>query len=361
MKLMFMLLPLVYLGGNAYLYWKTLQALASFPLWIRVLASVLFWALAFALFISVGLRESSLPSWMMKTLYVSGSVWMVFLLYSVLLLVLYDVAGIFIHMKAPGLFYVLPVTCCILICGYVNYRNPEVRNIDLVLDRSLECEELTAVVVSDVHLGYGTGVKALRRYVELITSQNPDVVFIAGDLIDNSLEPLVREPFAELLNSINAPQGIYMVPGNHEFISGIEACERYLSSQTSIHLLRDSLVVLPNGLQIIGRDDRSNRERKPLENLMRNAASDRPVLVLDHQPYELALTDSLGVDIQLSGHTHDGQIWPLNLLVDRMYEQGHGYRKWNRSHIYVSSGLSLWGPPFRIGTDSDMAVLKIRK
>ena len=87
----------------------------------------------------------------------------------------------------------------------------------------------------------------------------------------------------------------------------------------------------------------------------RISGADRP----DHQPYDLAHADSLGIDLQISGHTHAGQIWPLTLIIDRMYEQGHGYRKWNHAHIYVSSGLSLWGPPFRIGSRSDLAVIDI--
>jgi predicted MPP superfamily phosphohydrolase len=81
--------------------------------------------------------------------------------------------------------------------------------------------------------------------------------------------------------------------------------------------------------------------------------------VLDHQPYHLAQADSLQVDLMICGHTHRGQVFPLNLMVDRMYEQSHGYRQWQHAHIWVSSGLSLWGPPFRIGTYSDLAVIEI--
>ena len=149
-----------------------------------------------------------------------------------------------------------------------------------------------------------------------------------------------------------------MVPGNHEYISSIEECEEYLA-KTPVTMLRDSVVTLPQGLQIVGRDDRSNSGRMSLEALLAKTDESKPVIVLDHQPYELALTDSLGADIQISGHTHAGQIWPLSILIDLMYEQAHGYRKWNHAHIYVSSGLSLWGPPFRIGTRSELGVIDL--
>lgn len=124
--------------------------------------------------------------------------------------------------------------------------------------------------------------------------------------------------------------------------------------------LKDEIAELPSGIQIIGRDDRSNTNRQPLDILMARADSARPVVVLDHQPFNLAEADAAGVDLQVSGHTHNGQIWPLNMLVGWIFEQGHGYRKWSHAHIYVSSGLSLWGPPFRIGTKSDLAVMRIR-
>ena len=102
-----------------------------------------------------------------------------------------------------------------------------------------------------------------------------------------------------------------------------------------------------------------NRRRQPIAELLKKADSSKPCLLLDHQPYEVTKKDSLGIDIQFSGHTHHGQVWPLSMLVENMYEQSHGYRKWTNSHVYVSSGLSLWGPPFRIGTDSDMAVMTV--
>lgn len=360
MKLLMMIIPLVYIAGNGYLYWRTLQAMTGLPVWAKVTASVLFWVAAFSLFAAIGMREVRMPEGIMKAMFVTGSVWMVFLLYSVLLLALFDIIRLFVPALGPSLFYAFPLTCCLLLYGYVNYRNPKVEHIVINLEKEFEGGEFTAVAISDVHLGYGTGPKALQRYVELINAQKPDVIFISGDLIDNSLRPLMDKPFDEILNTLEAPMGIYMVPGNHEYISGADACEEYIRNNTGIHFLRDNLTTLPNGIQVIGRDDRSNRRRMPLEELMLQSDAGKPVIVLDHQPYELAVTDSLGVDIQLSGHTHDGQVWPLNMLIDRMYEQGHGYRKWKNSHIYVSSGLSLWGPPFRIGTNSDLAVITVK-
>ena len=138
----------------------------------------------------------------------------------------------------------------------------------------------------------------------------------------------------EELSELKAPLGIYMVPGNHEYISGMNASARFIQD-TPIQLLRDSIVTLPGGIQLIGRDDRSNTARRSLQELMANVDKNKPIILLDHQPYK------------------------MSLVTDHIYEQSHGYRQWGNSHIYVSSGLSLWGPPFRIGTESEMVVLQL--
>ena len=112
-------------------------------------------------------------------------------------------------------------------------------------------------------------------------------------------------------------------------------------------------------MQLVGRDDRYNTRRKPLTELTASLATDRPILLIDHQPYDLAKTAEAGVDLQFSGHTHRGQVWPMSLLVDRLFELSYGSKEIGQSLIYVSSGLSLWGPPFRIGTDSEIVVFNL--
>lgn len=358
MKIAFILLPIVYLLGNGYLFLRSLQALSFLPLWGKVVFGLLFWLIAFSLFAAIGLREFALPEWFLRTLHTAGSVWMVFLLYAVLLLIVADVVKRFVPTMGHSLWYALPVACLILVYGYINYKHPRVEEIKVTTARKTEGQTLRIVAVSDVHLGYGTGVSALQKYVDLINAQQPDVVLIAGDLIDNSIQPLIGKPFDKVLAQIHAPQGIYMVPGNHEYISDVNKVKQYLK-QTPITLLQDSIVTLPGGIQLLGRDDRSNKHRQPLSWLLERTDRSRPVIVLDHQPYHLAQADSLQVDLMICGHTHRGQVFPLNLMVDRMYEQSHGYRQWQHAHIWVSSGLSLWGPPFRIGTHSDLAVIEI--
>lgn len=361
MKIMFLSMIAAYLCGNVYIFIRALQTLSNLTLGWKFLFSICYWMAALSLVFTFMFRHIELPGNLSQIQFSIGSSWLVFTLYMVLALLAFDLLRFILPaLKQPyGFLFSLSLTICLLTYGYLNYKHPNINRIDVTLDKPLKVDSLKIVAISDVHLGNGTRKARLKEFVDMINYEHPDLIVIAGDLIDNSLLPLYQQNMVEELNRLKAPMGIYMVPGNHEYISGIEECKRFLE-KTPIRLLCDSIAPLPNGLQIIGRDDRSSRHRLSLVDLMKKVNNTLPTLLLDHQPYEVSKKDSLGLDIQFSGHTHHGQVWPMSLLVENMYEQSHGYRKWPHSHVYVSSGLSLWGPPFRIGTDSDMAVMVIR-
>lgn len=358
MRLFFLSIILAYLLGNGYISYRAWQLLASQAVWLRITFVVVIWLAALSLFAAMFLRHTDLPAWLGHTLFGIGSTWLVFTLYMVLSLVAIDLIRLFGPPLKYGFLGALALTSGLMLYGYINHRNPKVVELALQTNRPIAGGEVRLALVSDIHLGEGTGRSALEEYVRLINEQQADVVVIAGDLIDNSTAPLLRDRMHEPLVDLKAPLGIYMVAGNHEYISGINKSKAFLE-KTPVTLLQDSVVTLKNGIQLIGRDDRSNRHRKPLEGLLGQASDKGPRIVLDHQPYALHQVDSLGVDLHLSGHTHRGQVWPLTLLVDRLYEQSYGYRKWSHSHIYVSSGLSLWGPPFRIGTRGELVIIRL--
>ena len=295
-------------------------------------------------------------------MYEVGTGWLIFTLYMVLFLLFFDLLKLCSISFNQNFMTSLLATFVLLGYGYYNYRHPKINTVNITLTKPLTDNRrpIKIVAVSDIHLGNGTGKTSLKQYVKMINGQNPDLILIGGDLIDNSVIPLYAENMAEELTELKAPLGIYMVPGNHEYISGIDKSIQFIQN-TPIQLLRDSVVTLPCGIQLIGRDDRSNARRLPLQKLMARIDKSKPVILLDHQPYQLAESQAAGIDLQFSGHTHHGQVWPMNWVTDHLYEQSHGYRQWENSHIYVSSGLSLWGPPFRIGTESEMVVLNFIK
>lgn len=361
--MLFILIALtLYLAANGWVYYHGHLALQGYPLPLRIAFGVLFWAVALSFILLMYLRGRHLTPLAGHWFYQLSTGWLVALLYLTLLLAVGQLPRLF-GMHVPHLFALcVGLTALLLGYGYWHYRHPSVRTLQVKIDKPAEGRrELRAVAVSDVHLGYGNNRRVLEEYVEMINEARPDVVLIAGDLIDMSVTPLWRERMQDALQQLQAPLGIYMVPGNHEFISGLRESEAFIR-KTPICLLRDSLVTLPGGIQIVGRDDRSNRRRMRPADLLSQADPTRPILVLDHQPYdeELEQTAAAGADFALYGHTHNGQVWPLSLVTDIVYRQPYGYGRWGQMQAYVSSGLGLWGPPFRIGTDSELVVIDFR-
>lgn len=356
----FILLPILYLVGNLYIYRKGRQALKSLSTGVKVLLSIIYWGGALLFFSSFLFGNLKMPASFAQTISQVGTGWLVFTLYMVLALLVFDILRLFhIHFN-HSLYSSLFLTISLLGYGNYKYLHPDTRVINMVINKPADTggQPLKVVAISDIHLGYATNKAMLAGYVDKINAQRPDLVLIGGDLIDNSVAPLRYEHMEEELSKIQASLGVYMVPGNHDHFSGIENSERFIA-QTPIVLLRDSVATLPNQIQLVGRDDRHNNERKSLGQLTAHLDKSKPIILLDHQPYDLKKTEEAGVDLQFSGHTHRGQIWPMNWIVDQLFEVSYGIKKIGNSTIYVSSGLSLWGPPFRIGTNSEMVVFNI--
>lgn len=361
MPSLFIFMLCAYLIGNVYIYIRGLQALQHFSPLLKWIFSIFFWIGVFSLVLVFLLRHSKISvSWMHLFANI-GTGWLVFTLYMVMILLFFDLFRIINHPVPHSYIISLLLTLCILAYGHYRYQHPDTQVINIDINKSLRtsASSLKVVAVSDVHLGYGTTKKQLRKYVKMINAQQPDIIIISGDLIDNDIVPVLQQHMEEELSELNAPMGIYMVPGNHEYISGITDCIAFLSQKTPVRLLRDSVVTLPNGVQIIGRDDKRNSSRKKLSELARQTDPAYPVIVLDHQPYELSASVNANVDLSFYGHTHDGQVWPLNYLTSRLFDVSYGYVKRAHTHLYVSSGLSLWGPPFRIGTNSEIVVFTL--
>ena len=254
----------------------------------------------------------------------------------------------------------LVVIVIAMIVGNHNFNNPETVHLEIQSSKPLQGRELKIVAVSDLHLGVSIEKQRLKKYVEMINEQKPDMVLILGDLVDHSVKPLMAQKMDEELRQINALMGVYAINGNHEFYGegGSEMDDFYKKS--NIILLQDSSVLLENELYLIGRDDKNNAHRKDINQLISNIDKTKSIILLDHQPYNLQDAENNQVDLQLSGHTHKGQLFPGNLIVKSMFELGYGYLKKGNTHYYVSSGLGLWGPQYRIGSQSEMVVIQFK-
>ena len=360
MAVFFIMMLLVYLAGNIYVFVRGLQTVQHFPLWIKWTYGIIYWVCVLSMVSVFLFRRAGISVTWSHVLFEIGSGWLIFTLYMVLLLGCFDLIRLFNHSVPNGFIPSLLLVFCILAYGYYRYQHPVTKVINIDINKSLTDSEqsIKIVAISDVHLGLGTVKSKLKHYVKMINEQEPDLILICGDLIDNSIEPVKNQQMHIELSQLNARLGVFMAPGNHEYISGITDCMEYLS-RTPIHILRDTAVTLPNGIQLIGRDDRHARSRKSMTQLTQDINSDHPIIILDHQPVEFNHVVEAGADLIICGHTHNGQVWPLTWVTKRMFEISYGYEKQEQTHIYVTSGLSLWGPPFRIGTQSEMVVFHL--
>jgi predicted MPP superfamily phosphohydrolase len=245
----------------------------------------------------------------------------------------------------------------VMAIGNYNFNHPKTVFLSIQSEKPLQKKTIRIVAVSDLHLGFSIDKKRLKSFVAMINAEKPDLVLMAGDIADRSIEPIIRQNMKEELMSILAPMGVYAINGNHElYAENPDAVGNYLR-ESGITFLKDSVALVNHSFYIVGRDDRSNPQRKPLSDLVKNLSPELPVILLDHQPHHLEEAEANHVDLQISGHTHEGQFFPGNLLVKRMFEVGHGHFRKEKTHYYVSSGLGIWGPQYRIGTQSEMVVI----
>jgi hypothetical protein len=256
------------------------------------------------------------------------------------------------------------VVLATVILGHVNAISPRIRTFELTIPKNgHRLRTLSIAVASDIHLGTIVCKARLERIVAKINALKPDLVLLPGDVVDEDIGPVIKQNLGETLRKIRSKYGVIAVTGNHEYIGGVEAACKYLDEH-GIKMLRDSSIKIEESLYIVGREDRSigqfaRRKRKPLDELMVSVDKNCPVILMDHQPFRLEEAEQFGVDLQLSGHTHHGQLWPFNFITKKMYEVSWGYKKKGSTHVYVSSGVGTWGPPVRTGNSPEIVHLKL--
>ena len=306
-------------------------------------------------------KSDSLPLPVATAMYEIGNSWLVIMFYLLMAFLLLDI-GRLVHLVPASWLRDNAVTTTVLtgvmlttfIAGNIHYHHKQRQEINLTTDKPLE-RPLKIVMLSDLHAGFHNRRTEVARWVNMINAEQADLILIAGDLIDGNVRPLQAQGTAEELHRLNAPTMACL--GNHEYITGIDKALDLLN-QTGISILRDDTVSI-GGVTIVGREDRSSFRRKSMEQLLEGVNRDNYIILLDHQPYHLEEAESNGVDLQLSGHTHRGQVWPLNWVTRAMYECDYGLLKRGKTDYYVSSGMGLWGGKFRIGTDSEYAVITV--
>ena len=252
-----------------------------------------------------------------------------------------------------------------MLIGFFNTINPKLKPLNLEINKpTSDLKELNVVAVSDIHLGTWVNKKNVQRLVQKINELKPDVVLIGGDIIDDNIEVVKHHQLLEELKKIKSKYGVYSCLGNHEYISGAHKQLEHFE-QNGIRMLKDTAELVNNQFYVVGRDDIQGKnmngvERKSLESLLSDLDISKPILLLDHQPYKLDEVSKYAVDLQFSGHTHNGQFWPLNYITGLIFEEDWGYLKKENTHFYISSGYGTAVVPIRVGNDSEIVQFIIK-
>lgn len=216
-------------------------------------------------------------------------------------------------------------------------------------------------MVSDLHLGQLFGAKQLDKLAEIMQQQQVDIILMPGDIMDDNLDYYLAENMQPHLQKLHAPFGVYATLGNHDFFGAQQQIARALN-EVGITVLADQAVLVDNRFIVVGRNDHLDKSRLPLDQLLGYLPQDDKLrILLDHRPDDIVANSELALDLQVSGHAHKGQVFPVNLITRVIYPLDHGYLNLNNSHFVVTSGYGFWGIPFRIGSQSEVVVIDINR
>lgn len=361
---------------NVYVFWRGWQILKP-KRGLRALFASGF-VIEFLVYMTGLLLQPYLSGGAIRSIGFVGTSWMLLLLYMALLLLVADVLW-WIHRRRPFLFgyadrhpqntralafsFMSVVVIAVLWLGNLKFNRPLVVRKEITVKKEVgKTDSLRIAVVADTHFGYLINRPFVKKYVDLIMAQKPDLILFVGDIIDAGLKPLVDENIGEELRRLYAPLGVYTCTGNHEYRYEAEKKIKWINDN-GITVLRDSALFVDSVFYLIGREDISAPfPRKSMETILEEQRVDasKPIVVLNHNPRFMCEDIDAGADLALYGHTHRGQFFPVNLITDLLFEISHGYKQIRATHVYVTSGLGLAGPQYRIGTQSEIVLLTLK-
>jgi len=363
----FTLNVLVFLKG--WDVFKTQRALRAF--W-----TVIF-AFEFLVYLTGFLFYRRLPPELIHLIRVMGTSWMLFLFYLGGLALIFDFLYLVFRKqlarpkelvnqpaKMKLIVFLSSIVMVVSVLYYGNYKfnHPEVQQVNMEIGKPAgKMDSVRIAMIGDMHLGYLINRDDARRMVDLILQQQPDLILFVGDILDSSIEPVLEQGMGEELRRLRAPLGVYSCTGNHEYRFEAEQKIEFLNA-VGIKMLRDSAVLIDSAFYVVGREDLTFKKRLPLSEVLKRQHVDRskPVIVLNHNPHDIDEEVNAGTDIALYGHTHHGQAFPGNIATRLTFKVAYGYARKGNTHIYVTSGLGLAGPQYRIGSVSEIAMLNVR-
>ncbi len=241
----------------------------------------------------------------------------------------------------------------VVVGGAINLNTIRVSSYQVsVPKKDSKIETLRVAFVADIHILESTRLRYIEQFVDKVNAIEPDIVLFGGDIVEGDSENETTIEIENAFRRIQSKYGSYGVVGNHEFYGGQEHSSFFMKA--GITMLYDTVVTVENSFSIGGRYDEHLKNRKTIGEIMKTFTPDLPIILLDHRPTQLQEVSQTSVDAQFSGHTHNGQLFPINFIIRQMYELSWGYRKIENTHFFVTSGLRLWGPPVKTAGKSEI-------
>ena len=332
------------------------------------------------------------PEFLHRILKNTGNYFLGTFLYIILVIVVVDLVRLILKyvfharfLEFRSTFVITGFVCMALIIlisvyGILHVGTIKVTPYEVTVNKKVkDMDSLKIVLLADTHFGYSINCRHAQKMVEKINAQNPDIVCIAGDIFDNDYDAISDpEGVCNALKSIKSRYGVYACWGNHDLDEPILAGFTFggkkkdqadprmeqLLRNANIHLLTDEAELIDDKFYVVGRNDSSRThklggQRLSPAQLTKDLDLDKPVIFIDHQPQQLQETADAGADLDLCGHTHDGQIFPGNLFIHLFWENSFGYLKKDKMHNIVTSGVGVWGPDMRVGTNCEICPITV--
>lgn len=383
----------VYIVINIYIVKWLIKWLECFSKWFKNKYIKMIIVYIYILFASSFIVGFFLP---VRWIRVVGNYWLGVVQYIVMTVVIADLIRIILK-KCKGInqdklsskmTFLVGGSICILIVvtlstyGVIHANKINDTKYEVTIDKENKLNNLRISLVSDLHLGYNSKIEHIEKMVDIINKNKSDLVVIAGDIFDNEYAAIDRdEEFINVLKKIKATYGVYAVYGNHDIEEAILAgftfswknnvgtsapeMDEFLK-RANIKLLQDEVVLIDDSFYLGGRLDYHKlgiiglEERKSPGELLKEVDKSKPIIMIDHEPKEFKELESSGVDIDLSGHTHNGQMFPSNIFGKIIWKNPYGMITVGNMKSIVTSGVGVYGPSMRVGSTAEVANILVK-
>ena len=365
----FLYISLAYIIPNVYIFFRIRNLFISkgYRQWYLLIYLLI--AFVYPLFGRSAYEHMNLPLQAMYTissyllpfylyLFLSVLVFDLFLLFNLLIRILSPERRKRFSFRVITLSVMILLSVSVVVGGAINLNSIQVSKYKIEVPRkNSRLDHLRVAFVADIHIQQNTSIRFINQFVNKANALQPDIMLLGGDIVEGKQEDGTTEAIESALKNLKTKYGSFAILGNHESYDGKE--ENNFFRRSEITLLCDTVIKIDSSFYLAGRYDPRNRKRLTATTLLNGTTHDLPIILMDHRPTELQEVSQTATDVQFSGHTHNGQLFPFNFIIHSMYELSWGSRKIRNTNFFVTSGLRLWGPPVKTAGKSEIMLVDI--